>query len=181
MKVTINRSWHMPDSLTFNIRPIKKLLGRYITDGMVVVDPFANGNKIGTITNDLDTRYNTTYNMDAIDFLNMLDDNIADVALFDPPYSPRQVSEVYKKLGRTVDFKTTQSKYWTDLKRQISRILKPNGIAISCAWNSSGMGKSNGFVLVEILLVSHGGWHNDTIVTVERKVKQDLFTLTKAA
>jgi hypothetical protein len=32
------------------------------------------------------------------------------------------------------------------------------------------MGKTNGFEIEEILLVPHGGWHNDTIVTVERKV-----------
>ena len=28
-----------------------------------------------------------------------------------------------------------------------------------------------GFEIVEILLVPHGGWHNDTIVTVERKIE----------
>lgn len=28
----------------------------------------------------------------------------------------------------------------------------------------------NGFEIIEILLVAHGGMHNDTIVTVERKL-----------
>lgn len=33
-----------------------------------------------------------------------------------------------------------------------------------------GIGKKNGFEIIEILLVAHGGMHNDTIVTVERKL-----------
>ena len=28
-----------------------------------------------------------------------------------------------------------------------------------------------GFEIERILLVAHGGWHNDTICTVERKIK----------
>lgn len=32
-----------------------------------------------------------------------------------------------------------------------------------------GIGKTLGFNIEEILLVAHGGWHNDTICTVERK------------
>lgn len=29
--------------------------------------------------------------------------------------------------------------------------------------------------MLKILIVAHGGWHNDTIVTVERKVNNALF------
>lgn len=32
-----------------------------------------------------------------------------------------------------------------------------------------GVLEKYGFEIEEILLVPHGGWHNDTIVTVERK------------
>ena len=48
------------------------------------------------------------------------------------------------------------------------------GIVISCGWNTQGMGKQNGFEIIEILLVCHGGAHNDTIVTVERKTQGNL-------
>jgi hypothetical protein len=65
--------------------------------------------------------------------------------------------------------KTTQSTFWSHLKNEISRIVKPGGVVVSCGWNSGGMGKKNGFEIIEIMLVAHGGWHNDTIVTVERK------------
>ena len=66
---------------------------------------------------------------------------------------------------------TTQSSFWGNLKKEIARITKNNGIAISCSWNSGGVGKKYGFEIIEIFLVPHGGWHNDTIVTVEQKIK----------
>jgi hypothetical protein len=37
------------------------------------------------------------------------------------------------------------------------------------------MGKKRGFEIIEILLVSHGRLHNDTIVTVEVKNQRKLF------
>ena len=165
----INRKWHMPNKNTFDIKPIKELIDKYMVEG-IIVDPFANKNKIATITNDLDEQYNTDYHMDAMDFLRMFEDNSVDMVLYDPPYSPRQVSECYKKLGKTVNMKTTQASYWSNQKKEIGRILKPNGIVITCGWNSGGIGKKYGMEIQEILLVPHGGWHNDTIVTVEKKI-----------
>lgn len=165
--IKINREWAMPNSNTFSVKPIKELIKRYLNG--IVIDPFANQNKLATITNDLDPQYDTDYHMDATEFLKMLDDNSADVVLWDPPYSPRQIMECYKKLNMTVNMQTTQASYWGKQKEQIARIIKPNGIVITCGWNSGGIGKKYGFEIVEILLVAHGGWHNDTIVTVERK------------
>jgi hypothetical protein len=133
------------------------------------IDPFANSNKIATITNDLYTRYDTGYHLDALDFLDMFKDESIDGVLFDPPYSPRQVSECYKKLGKTVNMQTTQASYWSRLKKQIGRIIKPNGKVITFSWNSGGVGKKYGFTIDKILLVAHGGWHNDTICTLEIK------------
>lgn len=159
----------MPNSNTFDIKPIKELIEKYIYG--VVIDPFANKNRLATITNDLDIIYDTDYHMDALDFLRMFDNNSVDCVLYDPPYSPRQVSECYSKLGKTVDMKTTQASYWSNQKKEISRIVKKDGIVITCSWNSGGIGKKYGFEIVEILLVAHGGWHNDTIVTVDRKIR----------
>lgn len=165
----INRKWCMPNKNTFDIKPIKEIINKYLVDG-IIIDPFANKNKIATITNDLDKQYDTNYHMDATDFLRMFDDTSVDMILYDPPYSPRQVSECYKNLGMTVNMKTTQASYWSNQKKEIGRILKPNGIVITCGWNSGGIGKKYGMEIQEILLVPHGGWHNDTIVTVEKKI-----------
>lgn len=174
----INRIWSMPNKNTFDIKPIKKLLNKYIRKVKkenlkpIIIDPFANKSKLADITNDLDPQYGTDYNMDALDFLKIFEDKSIDMVLYDPPFSPRQVSESYKRLNKTVNMQTTQASYWSNHKKEIGRIVKENGITITCGWNSGGIGKKYGFEIIEILLVPHGGWHNDTIVTVERRIKK---------
>lgn len=167
----INRVWSMPNKNTFTIKPILEIFNRYkpTNEDAIIIDPFANTSRLATITNDIDPQYNTDYNLDAIDFLKMFDDESIDMVIYDPPFSPRQVSECYKRIGRSVNMQTTQSRYWSEQKKEISRILKKGGAVISCGWNSSGIGKKYGFTTEEILLVAHGGNHNDTIVTVDRK------------
>ena len=162
--------WAMPNKHTFQIPPIKNLLMRYILKDHVVVDPFANDNIFGTITNDLNPEYPTDYHMDALDFLKMIDTTSADCVLYDPPYSLRQVSESYKGFGIEVTQETTQASWRARHLDEIQRILKPNGIAICFGWNSNGVGKKRGFEMIEVLLVPHGGSKNDTIVTVEKKI-----------
>src|SRR5438094_521822 len=68
---------------------------------MVVVDPFARDSHWGTITNDQNPDTEAEDHMEARDFLQMLADEKvkADAILFDPPYSPTQISEHYKALG----------------------------------------------------------------------------------
>ena len=182
--MNIRREWAMPDSNTFDIPPIKTLIKRYLDFSEVrksgfSIDPFANKNKLATITNDLNPEFDTDYHMDAIDFLKMFDDHQVQTVLFDPPYSPRQVSECYKAMDKTVNMQTTQSSFWADLKKELRRIVKPSGTVITCGWNSGGIGENHGFEIVEILLVPHGGWHNDTIVTVEKKASQMEFNLKR--
>lgn len=171
----ITRAWAMPNSKTFSIPPIKSIIEKYIsTRGITIypfvsIDPFSNGCRIANITNDLDPDCDADYHLDALDFLKLFEDESVDMVLYDPPYSPRQVSECYKKLGKTVNMQTTQASYWANHKNEIGRIVKPGGVVITCGWNSGGIGMKYGFSIEEILLVPHGGWHNDTIVTVERK------------
>ncbi len=164
----INRVWSMPSKNTFDIKPIKELIERHYHKNSI--DPFANKNRIASITNDLDPQYDTDYNLDALEFLRLFGSESTDLVLYDPPYSPRQVSESYKKLGMSVNMQTTQASFWGNLKKEVSRIVAKDGIVISFGWNSGGIGKTNGFEIIEILLVPHGGNHNDTIVVVERKL-----------
>lgn len=96
----------------------------------------------------------------------------ADAVLFDPPYSPRQISEAYKSVGLEVGMRETQNgRLYKTVKDEPHRLLRPGGIAICCGWNSAGFGKTRGYEFQEILLVAHGGAHNDTIVTVEQKIQ----------
>jgi len=175
----IKRAWAMPNSRTFKIQPIKEIINKYqqkLEDESLVLDPFSNENiiidrdRLDLKTNDIDPQYETDFSMDALEFLKLYNDNSVDLILYDPPYSPRQVSEVYKKLGMSVNMQTTQASYWGNQKKEISRIVKKDGYVMTFGWNSGGIGKTKGFEIVEILLVAHGGWHNDTIVTIERKL-----------
>lgn len=166
----IERVWAMPNSRTFDIKPIRELIFSELTEGLWI-DPFANNNKIATVTNDLNTTYDTDYHMDALDFLKLFEDNSVDGVLYDPPYSPRQVSECYNDVGYNVTWDTTKASFWGNHKREISRIVKPGGKVLTFGWNSGGIGMKHGFQIKRILLVPHGGWHNDTICTVETKVK----------
>jgi hypothetical protein len=170
-KILFNRVWAMPNNLTFSIKPIRELIDVVIADCEKICDPFVRNSpfKCRCVSNDLDTSVAADYHMDALDFLVSRHDAEFDAVLFDPPYSVRQVAECYKKMGRTVNMETTQSSFWTKLKKEVARIVAPGGVVVCCGWNSGGIGKTFGFELEQILLVPHGGPHNDTIVTVEKK------------
>lgn len=129
MKLIISRTWAMPNSRTFRIPQINNLIMRYVRkeNPKVIVDPFANDEQIATITNDLDSQYDTDYHLDACDFLRQLKSGSADMVLWDPPYSPRQVSESYKKFGMSVNMETTQGSYWRKQKEEISRLVHRGG------------------------------------------------------
>jgi len=175
----IERKWSMPNKNTFSIPPIKDFIFDELPQGLVI-DPFANTSKIAKVTNDIDPAYGTDYNMDALDFLKMFETESVDMVLFDPPFSLRQLVETYKRLGKSVNMETTQQRYWTDIKQEISRVTKPSGKVISCGWSSGGIGKSNGFRITRILLVPHGGGHNDTIVTLDEKLQCRLSSFSKS-
>ena len=99
----------MPNSRTFQIKPIKEFVEKYIKDKKVIVDPFANECQYGTITNDLNPNFDTDFHLDALDFLQQMEDESADVIIYDPPYSLRQVKECYEGVGITVTAEHTKS------------------------------------------------------------------------
>lgn len=175
MAVLFSRYWEMPNGNTFDIKCIKRLIHKYLRNNMDSIDPFSNKSKLAKITNDLNPEYKADYHIDALDFLKLFGDNSVDFVFYDPPYSLRQVSECYKSVGIEVTMEMTQSSFRSNHLDEISRILKPNGIVMCFGWNSSGVGITRGMDLIEVMLVAHGGSHNDTICTVERK-RPDLFT-----
>jgi hypothetical protein len=109
------------------------------------------------------------YAMEARDFLRMLvaDHVRADLVLLDPPYSPRQISECYAAAGKKCGSEETQNgRLLREVRDLVRKLISPTGIVISCGWNSVGMGKQ--WAIEELLLVCHGGAHNDTICMVQR-------------
>jgi hypothetical protein len=162
----------MPNKHTFLIKPIKKLLSNYNFNNWV--DPFAGYNSPAKITNDLNPDCPTKYHEDSLKFIEKLETNTYDGVLHDPPYSLRQLKECYDNVNLKLPYSHTLN--FGDLcKDHIARITKPNGIVISFGWNSNGIGDSRGFKKYKIILIAHGGYHNDTIITIERKINGVLF------
>jgi hypothetical protein len=172
------RAWSMPSSDTFSLQPVTGLLSRWLHGCDVVVDPFARNSQIGTLRNDLNPATAAEYHMDAVEFCaHLLREGVrADAVLFDPPYSPRQLSECYQSVGRDVTQRDTQNAVlYRDARDGLDRLLRVGGIAVSCGWNSAGFGHRRQYQPEELLLVAHGGAHNDTIVLIERKCQGGLF------
>ena len=169
----INRCWAMPSRWTFQIKPIAELVARYVGDGKGWIDPFAGMTSPAEFTNDLNPEMPAGWHMDALDFCNQLEGQYKGV-LFDPPYSYQQMKECYAEIGAGTITGRHATNFYGDLRGVIENKIIPGGIAISCGWNSIGMGKTHGFQIIELLLVCHGRAHNDTIVTVERKIQGSL-------
>lgn len=164
----------MPNGKTFTIKPIKHFVESNIAGATVIVDPFANDCKYGTVTNDINPEFETDYHLDALEFLENLPSESADVVLYDPPYSITQASQLYKAYGKEkLTVNVANMRYWKLCKDNISRILKNNGICLCFGWNTNGLGKGRGFTMTDILIVSHGGSKNDTLCTKEIKTRWD--------
>jgi hypothetical protein len=162
----------MPNADTFTIKPIGDFVRKHLAAASTSVDMFARNKDWCTWTNDLNPDTSARYHMDAEEFckhLQMLEVK-ADLALFDPPYSPRQISECYRGFGREVSSADTRnSSLYKRVRDALDPLVSEGGVVLSFGWNSNGMGKSRGYEIIEVLLVSHGGAHNDTICIAERK------------
>ncbi len=169
----INRVWAMPNKWTFTIKPIAELLARYVGDGKGWIDPFAGETSPAEFTNDLNPEANATFHLLAEDFCKEIKGTFKGV-IFDPPYSYRQISECYKGVGLKASQLDTSNRFYNSVKNAICDKVISGGLAISCGWSSNGFGKNRGFEIIEILLIAHGEHHNDTIVTVERKIQGGL-------
>ena len=165
-----SRVFAMPSPDTLSIPAIKAFALRHLRGASL--DPFARNCLLATHTNDLNPDTAAQGHMDAEAWLRMLhhDGQMFDSAIFDPPYSPRQISECYKQIGRAVGTADTQNAgLYRRVRDGIDKILKPGAVVVSFGWNSSGMGSGRKYRQVEIMLVAHGGAHNDTICVAEVK------------
>lgn len=179
MSLIFSRVWAMPNKDTFSVPPIGDFVKRYLAQSKISIDPFARDKRWATHTNDLNPKTAAEHHLDAEAFLVMLADvgTLADLVIFDPPYSPRQISECYKSIGMEVGMKETQSALlYQRVRNAVLPVLAPGGIVLSFGWNSVGMGKKHGFEQIEILLCCHGGAHNDSICLAERRLPSSPLT-----
>lgn len=168
-----SRKWAMPNGDTFSVPPIGAFVKGYLAFSNTSIDPFARNKNWATYTNDLNPKTSAQYHMQAEDFLRFLyKDGVrnVDLAVLDPPYSPRQISELYKEIGVTATMTDTQSSVlYSRVRDALMPLLAPDATVLSFGWSSNGMGKKHGFEIQEILLVAHGSAHNDTICMAERR------------
>lgn len=187
MSIVISRACAQPTAWTFTSNPIRELLDRYVGDGRGWVDPFAGRNSPAEYTNDHDPESPARWHMDAEEFCKeaCVPDRIMRGGyigscfvkpkyrgvLFDPPYSYRQITEHYKRLGMKATQLDTSANFYNRVRNAICDAIMPGGLAISFGWDSSGFGKKRGFEIIEVLMVNHGQSHHyDTLCVVERKV-----------
>lgn len=131
----IERRWAMPSGATFTIKPIKGIVSNEVFEAYirangnaVIIDPFARKSQFGTLTNDINPEYSTDYHMDALDFMREQPDEIADLVLYDPPYSITQAAQLYKSYGKEkLEVNVSNMAYWARLKDEIARVLKRGG------------------------------------------------------
>lgn len=170
--MNIARVWAMPSSDTFDCPPIGAMVKRYLMNSKVSIDPFARNKRWATYTNDLNPETAAEYHMYALDFLKMLAGQgiKADLVIFDPPYSLRQVQECYQEHGAWTFSDTQNAVKWTDEKEICYELLSPGGYFLHFGWHTNGMGKKRDMLIEEILLVCHGPGHHDTICMAERKL-----------
>ncbi len=172
------RVWAMPSADTFSVPPMGDMVKRYLRNSKVSVDPFARNKRWVTYTNDLNPETAADEHMDAEDFLRKYRHVQPDLVIFDPPYSPGQVAEVYQKVGEKRDGGGGRNaELYARVRRAIRDMAVPGTIVLSFGWQSAGMGA--GWETLEIMLVCHGGAHNDTICLAERMThkQDDLFNL----
>ena len=163
--VRLVRVWNMPHKHTFRIPTVKCLLRRFMESGKGWADPFANNRSPAEYTNDLNPETDAKCHMDAVDFLTTFDANSLNGVLLDPPYSMHQCLVSYEGYG------TRRVIALTPVYDEAARIVKPGGLVLTFGWNSNGIGAGRNFEMVEVVLIHHGGHHNDTIITVERKLE----------
>lgn len=179
----INRVWAMPTKDTFSCPPIGEFVKKYLRASEISIDPFARNKRWATYTNDLNPDTLAEWHMDSAAFLvMMMDQGIKpDLAILDPPYSPRQMKECYEGFGLKMNQRSAlRTAGWKAEKDILAQIMPVGSVALCFGWHSNGMGKGRGFEILEILLVAHGAAHNDTICMAERKIAHQLsLTLTE--
>jgi len=144
---------------TFKIKNIREWVEK--TCEGKVLNLFAGITKLNLdeTRNDLDETSLAEYHKDALAFVKEWDGEKFDTILLDPPYSYRKSMEMYKGI---------KASPFRQLKDEIPRILKKNGIVITFGYHSNTMGKIREFQVERIGLFSHGGAIHDTIASVER-------------
>lgn len=184
----------------FDNHHVKKLINKYLNlsnsgrdyhSPARGVDPFARESfttcLAGFLTNDLNETMPTDYHLEANEFARLVyaEGCGFDICLFDPPYTLRQLKDLYmddnNKMDDTIPLWQTQN-MWGDCKNYLGKCMNVGSYVISFGYHSHGFGKRRGFEKVEMLICEQSGSNDryDVLVTVEKKVQMTLFQTLKS-
>ncbi len=157
-----------PKKWTFEQPKLKKWVESWCKGK--VLNLFAGKTKLNVdeLRVDLGGEFYPDYQIGAEEFVKTWKGNKFDTIVLDPPYNLRKSREKYNGI---------YIGSFTKIKKLLSPMLNDNGIIITLGYDSVGMGK--GFEKIAICLVCHSGDHNDTIVTIERKVNRCIKDFSK--
>ncbi len=147
--------------------PYRALWDKY-GDPDAAFDPFARDCRwCSPWTNDISPDTGAEYNMDAEEFLTLIEDRRGlesmQVGLLDPPFSDRMSSDRYG----TGNLYASDSGKITRIQKKMGNLIKPGGILIKAGYNTSKPHPS--FELEEIVLVTMGPVQADVIFSIWRK------------
>ena len=174
---------HVKEIIDRVIRRLNNNNSARIPGRIHICDPFSNNKTIrrqGTtlISNDLNPEYNSTYNLEANDFGELMErDNRAfDLILWDPPYSLNQLKKHYDGIGKDLEQWQTRN-MWGRAKDALAKCLIPGAYVISFGWHSKGFGRIRGLEKKELHVLTNSGRDGryDLLITVEQKVDSDIF------
>ena len=145
------------------------------------VDPFANDSFTqylqGCITNDLNPKFNTNYNLEFKDFAYEMKEleHKFDLILFDPPYSLRQLKDQYDGIGKELKLWQTHN-MWGEGKDVLADLVKVGGYVISLGWTTAGFGQKRGFQKKEVHVFEQAAREDrySMYVVVEQKTQTKL-------
>ena len=145
-EIKFSRHWGMAASDTFDCEPIKGFVQKYLLKSKISVDPFARNKRWATHTNDLNPATAAQHHLEANEFLKKLvaEKIIADLIIFDPPYSRRQIMECYEGIGQKFLQKDSQyhSLNWKNEREKIDKILIGGGIVFHSAGTQTECSKA---------------------------------------
>ena len=164
-------------------RHIRRCFSDCVPDDIIMIDPFAR-NSFTTrehycITNDLNEEMPTGFHLEANDFLEVMLDKLGpgsvDLIVFDPPYTLRQLRDLYENIGADLEIWQVQN-MWGRAKDAAAKLLRTNGFFISLGYHTHGLGRYRGFQKEEIHIMEsfHSPDAYDILVTVERKIQSNL-------
>jgi len=145
----------------------------------MILDVFARNQNFAKITNDLNPEFDTTYNMEANEFLEFMHrkwgDESADIIVFDPPYSSTLAKKYYDGIGVDMAYWQTVAP-WKRAKIAAAKLIKVGGYFIHLGYHTKALGTARGFELIDGLVLSNTGLpeQHDIILVVEQKKQQNL-------